>query len=304
MSHATYEWVMSHENESCHTHDTVMSRINELWHRQLSHVTHARVMSNINESRHTYERVKSSLHESWSKAPLHHTLQTHTRISHVTHDWVMKHWSHWHIDDTLYNLQAKLYWWSKAPVHHTLQTHTRISHVIYDWVMSKRNESWHTYECVQLTSLDFWWSKAPVHRTLQTHTWMSHVTYDWAMSNINESWHMSMCTTYKPRLLMVKGSSASHFADSHMNEPHHIWSSHGKCKWVITHIYHIWSGIIGQKWVTWYISMCTTYRPRLLIVESSSASHFAERAGSPSLSWSKIFVRHPCWRTYKQNVNK
>jgi len=101
MSHATYEWVMSHENESCHTHDTVMSRINELWHRQLSHVTHARVMSNINESRHTYERVKSSLPESWSKAPLHHTLQTHTRISHVTHDWVMTHWSHWHIDDTL-----------------------------------------------------------------------------------------------------------------------------------------------------------------------------------------------------------
>jgi len=82
MSHVTYEWVMSHTNESrhiwnqschvcmkkksCHvgiSHGWVMSRMNETCHIWISHVTYEWVMSHMNES-----------------CPL--------RISRVTYDWV------------------------------------------------------------------------------------------------------------------------------------------------------------------------------------------------------------------------
>jgi len=88
----TYQWVMSHINESCHismnhiTYQWVMSHINESCHISMSHVTYQWVMSHINESYHismshvTYQWVMSHINES-----------CHISMSHVTYQWVMSH---------------------------------------------------------------------------------------------------------------------------------------------------------------------------------------------------------------------
>jgi len=60
ISHVTYEWVMSHMNESCHiwmshvTYESVMSHIHESCHIWMSHVTYEWVMSHMNESCHIW----------------------------------------------------------------------------------------------------------------------------------------------------------------------------------------------------------------------------------------------------------
>jgi len=70
MRRVTYEWVMSHTNES--------------WHIWISHLTSDRV--HVNESCHiwmrrvTYEWVMSHMHES-----------CHVWMSHVSYEWVMSH---------------------------------------------------------------------------------------------------------------------------------------------------------------------------------------------------------------------
>jgi len=65
MSHVTYEWVMSHMNESCHI--------------RMSHVTYEWVMSHLNESCHI-----------WT-SQLTYEQSCHIWTSHVTHEWVMSH---------------------------------------------------------------------------------------------------------------------------------------------------------------------------------------------------------------------
>jgi len=69
----SYKWVMSHMNESCHTHrdhqrreKKVISHINKSFHKWMSHITCEWVISHINESCHIWK-------------------------SHVTCQWVMSH---------------------------------------------------------------------------------------------------------------------------------------------------------------------------------------------------------------------
>jgi len=60
LSRVTYEWVMSHMNESRHiwmshvTYEWVMSRMTESYHIWMSHVTYEWVMSHMNESCHLW----------------------------------------------------------------------------------------------------------------------------------------------------------------------------------------------------------------------------------------------------------
>ena len=68
----TYEWIVSHINESCHiwmshvTYEWVMSHMNEWFHIWISHVTYEWVTSHMNEPCHIW-------------------------MSHVTYEWVMSH---------------------------------------------------------------------------------------------------------------------------------------------------------------------------------------------------------------------
>jgi len=84
MSHVTYEWVMSHMNESCHiwmshvTYEWVMSHVNQSYHEWMYHAIYASY--HIWMSHVTYEWVISHMHES-----------CHIWISHVTYEWDMSH---------------------------------------------------------------------------------------------------------------------------------------------------------------------------------------------------------------------
>jgi len=90
-SHVTYEWVMSHMNESCHvrgishiwmsdiTYGCVVSRTNDLCHICIKtcHIWMSHVM---NESYHTYEWVLSRIIES-----------CHTWMNRFIYEWFMSH---------------------------------------------------------------------------------------------------------------------------------------------------------------------------------------------------------------------
>ena len=72
-SHVTYEWVMSHINESYHIwmshvpHQWVMSYMNESCHTWMSHVTYERVMSCIHDTAHSYLTHS----DSTTNSPIH-----------------------------------------------------------------------------------------------------------------------------------------------------------------------------------------------------------------------------------------
>jgi len=119
----TYQWVMSHINESCtiwmghvtyrwvmcvdledlvwKQFEWVFSPINESCHIWMSHVTYKWVMYHMNGSCHTW-------------------------TIHVTYEWVMSHTD-----------------WSCAVTWGSCLEAIRISFLTYQWVMSRINESCH-----------------------------------------------------------------------------------------------------------------------------------------------------------------
>ena len=117
-SHAAYESVMSHVNESCHiwmscaTYEWVTSRTNESCHIRMSHVTYEWVMLHTNESCHIW-------------------------MSHVTHEWVMSHMN-----------ESRHTWMS----HMNESCHTWTNHDTYNRVMSQVKNSCHKFKITQQTS--------------------------------------------------------------------------------------------------------------------------------------------------------
>jgi len=123
-SHVTYEWVMSHMNESClhlclTSTSHAISHVSKSCHIWMSHVTYEWVMSHMNESCHiwmtrvSYEWVMSHMNESClllcltsTSHAISHVSKMYTHIyiyiyscpmwmSHVprsvSHEWVMQH---------------------------------------------------------------------------------------------------------------------------------------------------------------------------------------------------------------------
>ena len=106
----------------------------------------------------------------------------HTRMSHVTQEWVMSHKNE--------------------------SCHTRMSHVTQEWVMSHKNELCHTRMSYFTKACAVWTSHvthetvllnmheschiAMSHVTESCHTGMSHITQEWVMLHRNESCHTGM----------------------------------------------------------------------------------------------------------------
>jgi len=115
MSHVTYEWVMSHINESCH--------VTYEWFN--SQVMYERVMSHLKQSCHTWALVQ----------PKSFIESCHIWMSRVTYEWVMSH-----INESCHMWMSHFtYEWVMS--HMNESCHIWMSHVTYEWVMSHMNGS-------------------------------------------------------------------------------------------------------------------------------------------------------------------
>jgi len=163
--------VMSHVWMSYnHTYEWVVQHVNDSWHIWKSHVTH------MNESCHTHEWVMSltwishvtymdaSCHAyAWVMSHIWMSQGTHTNESRHTYEWVMSH--EWMNHGTHMNESCHTYerimahiWMSLEPsewcmTHERVMTHMNGSCHTYEWVMSHirmshvthMHESWHTH---------------------------------------------------------------------------------------------------------------------------------------------------------------
>ena len=194
-------------NESCHTHEWIMSHA---WISSTeSCVTH---MTSRNESRDTYEMSHSVSHvpamERGHQVDARACTRTWRDVLHedVTRTWfVMSHVTHMserhrvicHTHDQSQWLTSHI-WNESRP--------TWISHVTYEWIMSRMNE----------------WR----------HVWMSHVTYEWVTSHMNESCHTWMSQVTHTWICQI----TCEWVTSHMNESRHVWMSHVTYEWVMSHM--------------------------------------------------------------------
>jgi len=166
MIYVTYEWVMSHMNESCH-----------VW---MSHVTYAWVMSHMNESCHVW--MSNAIYE-WGMS--HMNESCHICMSHVTYGWVMTHmYESWHIW-----MSHITYEWVTS--HMDESCHIRTSHVTHAWVMSHMNESCHMWmvdwgdaswqkwvmSYIQISPATCIDELCHTYKWVPLHLWMSHATH-------------------------------------------------------------------------------------------------------------------------------
>jgi len=208
MGHYALSWshesVMSRMNELCHvcmshvTNVWVMSRMKKSYHVCMSHVMYESVMWCMPESCHvwtshvTYARVMSRMSES-----------CHTWMSHFTHAYVACRWVTVHRLD---RISESRHIWIRT----------------CEWVMSHMNES---HRCVD-RSRCIARSNEWVTSHMNQHMWMSHVTHERVM-------------------LPIKMGHSARL--DHMSESRHIWIS--TCEWVMSHMnescpYEDWSRCI------------------------------------------------------------
>ena len=150
MIHVTYEWVMSHMNESCH-----------IW---MSHVTTDRNSCQIAAGTHVIywmEHVSCAMScevSCYVCTKMCYFWMSHARVNESCH-----------IRAEIVAQNRHIRCWDLGRESHFLYS---MSHVTYKWVMSHMNESCHIWmghvTCEWVTS----------HMIESCHIWMSHVTYE------------------------------------------------------------------------------------------------------------------------------
>ena len=153
MRHVTYQTVVSHINESCHTlmshvtYQWVMSHLNESCHISMSHGPYQWAMALISEARHI----------SLSHVP-HFSASRLTSMSRVPNQWVMSHIknscsiSTSHVPhqqvtpsllgpDSIWDLPRWKWAMTSVSTSHVTFKQVTPSHAPCEWVMSRMNES-------------------------------------------------------------------------------------------------------------------------------------------------------------------
>jgi len=204
-------------NQSCHTHEWVMSHtwVGMFYMTYMSHVTR------VFESRHAYEWVTSHIFMSCHTKSRHRAWTITSRMwSHVTH---MRESCRTHTSESCYTYRV-LSHIKTSPCH------------TYEWVLSHIFMSCYTKRCRRT-------------RTITSRVW-SHVTHMNASCHTYE-WVMSCYTKSRRRTRTTNCRVSSHV--THMNESCHIYSCHMARK--SSHVTHMNESCHTYDWVMSHIWM-------------------------------------------------
>jgi len=215
MSHVTYEWVMSHMNESCH-----------IW---MSHITYEWVMSHMNKSCHIWIR-----HDTYEWVMSHTNESCHIWMSHVTYEWVL-----WHMNESFHRWMIHIT--SKTQItHHDIaqlmianKASQSLARLYVTWLIYVN--SWHIY---------IWWGW---FMSDMTHFWMtSRIWHDYE----RVPWLIHMCEmthshVWHDAFMSISDISTYDGADSWVTWPifewHHafvyvtwLWT----CAMTHSHVWH------------------------------------------------------------------
>jgi len=183
----SYEWVMSHMNDSC-----------PIW---MSHVPYEWVMSHVNEA-----CLILTMNEAWMRHVPYEWGMSHMNeacpiwMRHVPYEWGMSHMNEacllWlclaHTDESLTRedagrmIESCPKWMGRVSYMSHVPYEWGLSHIDYERGMSQMNEA-----CL------IWLRQSPTNKPLTMEEvglmnescpiWISHVPYEWVMSHMNEA---------------------------------------------------------------------------------------------------------------------
>ena len=197
MSHVTYEWVMSHMNESCHTCDRVRHLGSSVDSISAADVWESPALAPDIHHYYLY-KVCSHVTYEWVMSHIVHHYYLHKAYSHVTHEWVMSHMNE--------------------------SCHTWMSHVTHDWVMSHMNESCHTW----MSHVTHEWVMS--HMTESCHIWISRMSH----GIFERVFYVLSCKSEPCRIWMSHVTYKSVSSDCAMT--HTSRCDNSTCEWVMAHM--------------------------------------------------------------------
>jgi len=252
MSNVTYEWVMSHMNqsdmyESCHICMSHLQSSRQRLHQVL--FSHQWVMTYIRDMTHSH------VISIWVMSHLGGSC--HIWMSHVTSEWVMSH-----LNESCHIWMSHVTF-ERVMLHLNESCHIWMSHVTYEWVTCKA--AFNSRSSLFLTWIRHVTYASNMHKPC--HIYMSHVTYTWVMSRMNESYdtwisHVTrdLCMCDMNHELCLRCTSRTRCDSSFASSSYLTWICHVTYAWAVSHIYishvtymnescHIYEWVMSHIWI-------------------------------------------------------